>query len=61
MVYSTLSLKIQTIPFYISNPLRNLAIVKEDKDHSNPDPSNPEMEAVDPNQVADNLALFSWI
>ena len=38
MVYSTLSLKIQTIPFYISNPLRNLAIVKEDKDHSRPDP-----------------------
>jgi len=42
MVYSTLSLKIQTIPFYISNPLRNLAIVKEDKDHSKPEP--PAME-----------------
>ena len=38
MVYSTLAFKIQTIPFDISNALRNLAIVKEDKDHSKPDP-----------------------
>jgi hypothetical protein len=34
MVYFTLAdaPRIQTIPFYISNPLRNLALVKDNKD-----------------------------
>ena len=36
MVYFTLgdAPRIQTIPFYISNPLRNLAVVKDNKDDS---------------------------
>jgi hypothetical protein len=36
MVYFTLAdaPRIQTIPFYISNPLRNLALVKDNKDDS---------------------------
>ena len=38
MVYTTLALKIQAIPFYISNAFRNLAIVKEDKDFTKEDP-----------------------
>jgi hypothetical protein len=38
MVYFTLgdAPRIQTIPFYISNPLRNLALVKDNKDDSSP-------------------------
>ena len=47
MVYTTLALKIQAIPFYISNPLRNLAIVKEDKDFRKEDPVLGE-EVVEP-------------
>ena len=36
MVYFTLAdaPRIQTIPFYISNALRNLALVKDNKDDS---------------------------
>jgi hypothetical protein len=36
MVYFTLAdaPQIQTIPYYISNPLRNLALVKDNKDDS---------------------------
>ena len=38
MVFFTLgdAPRIQTIPFYISNPLRNLALVKDNKDDSSP-------------------------
>ena len=41
MVYFTLAdaPRIQTIPFYISNPLRNLALVKDNKDDTPPSPS----------------------